>query len=368
MNTLKFFLPTILATIFLIGCNNQNQTIKFRSTLDLTGPNSPFGNQVKDGLTLAVEQLNKQGGINGKLIDIEVLDSRSDAKLAVNNVQKFINIDGCKFIIGELASSATLALIPVIEQGNVMLFSPASSGQKLANISPNFARNWPSNDAEATAAAIFAFDTMHYKAPYTFASNNDYGLGLQSKFENVFKSKGGTIKASEKFEVNTTDFSAAILKIKLAKPDCIFLSGGAKDMGVFTKQLGDFGLRIPIISNSSFTQPECFNTAGKYAEGVVMATPYYNPNSNDSTISSFYKLFKEKYKKDPSMSEANGFDAIMLIAKAIKENGEDPIKVITYIRNFKNYKGVGGILNFNNGEVERLISYKIIKNGNAIWR
>lgn len=353
-----------ISIVLFSYCNNKNDTIKIGSTLDLTGPYAAYGKQVKDGILLAMEEINSNGGISGKEIVIDLQDSKSDAKTAVANAQRFLNIDEAKIVIGEISSSATMAMIPVVEQNKAFLFAPASSSPKLSNVSKCFARNWPSDVAEAGNAATFAFREFKSLNPFTIYSNDEYGLGLKNKFDEVFTKLGGHILGSELFEMNTTDFKTILVKLKSLNTDCIYIVGGAKDIGNFIKQYSEMKMKHNIISNSNFLQIDCLNIAGRFANGIIIPTPFYlaNDTANIKAVN-FYKAYKQKYNREPTITDANAYDAIYLIANAIEKNGYDAVKVAEYIRNLKQYEGVAGKVSFTNGDVERPIIFKIIKNG-----
>jgi ABC-type branched-subunit amino acid transport system substrate-binding protein len=155
--------------------------------------------------------------------------------------------------------------------------------------------------------------------------------------------------------------------LKATKPEYNYLAGNQKEMGFFMKQFGEAKLNIPIISNTTFLEDDCLKAAGVFAECVIIPTPAYKANDSTSQIIfSFYNAFKAKYGKEPSLVDANGYDAVMLIVKGIKEKGNDPEKVAEYVRDLKNYNGAGGSLNFVNGDVSIKTEFKKIVNGKAI--
>lgn len=364
---IKSVLITALGLMFFNACNNKSDNIKIGSTLDLTGPNAVYGEQVKQGLNLAIDEINNTGGIQNTKIEIKYLDSKSDAKTAVTNAQKLISVDDCKILIGEISSSATQAMIPVVEQNKAFLFAPASSSPKLTNISKNFARNWPSDVAEAGSAAQFAKTNFIAATAAIIYVNSDYGLGLKEKFTQVFDGAGGKVVSSEPYAVDANDFKTVLLKVKAANPDCIYLAGNPKEMGACIKQLRENNLTSKIISNTGFLQNDCLSLAGNAANGVIVPTPEYNPSdSTKQSIFSFYKKFKAKYNVEPTMVNANAYNAIYLIKDAIEKQGYDALKISEYVRNNKNFEGATGNISFTNGDVEAGIIYMVIENGKPI--
>ncbi len=358
---------TLSICIVLFSSCNKNEAINIGATLDLSGPNAIYGDQVKQGIDLAVGEINESGGIKDKKIEVTLMDSKSDSKLAVTNTQKLISVNDCKIILGEISSSATLAMIPVVESSSAFLFAPASSSPKLTGISKNFARNWPSDISEAGSAAQFAKINFGALTAAIIFVNSDYGIGLKDKFSQVFESNGGKIVSSETYSVGASDFKTVLLKVKSNNPDCIYLAGNPKEMGACIKQLRENNLTTKIISTTGFMQTDCLSIAGDAANGVIFPTPDYNPkDSSKKNVINFYNKFKAKYNAEPSMINANAYDAIYLIKDAIESQGYDPIKIAEYIRNKKDFKGAAGLVNFINGDVEVEIVFKVIENGKPV--
>lgn len=358
-----------ISTLILFGCTTSapESVVKIGSTLDLTGPNASYGQQVQQGMELAVDEINAAGGIAGKKINLTVLDSKSDPKLAVTNAQQLIAAQGTKFLIGEISSSATQAMLPVVEQNSAFLFAPASSSSKLTGISKSFARNWPSDVAEAGSAAEFARRQFGCATAAIAFVNSDYGIGLKDKFTQVYESIGGRLVSSEGYPVAASDFRTLFLKMKLSTPECIYLAGNPKEMGAAVKQLRQANVADKIISNSGFLQPDCLSVAGADAEGVVVPTPNYDPGqSKIPTVSNFANRFRSKYNNDPTISNANAYDAIYLIKEAIEKNGDGVSKVAEYIRDKKNFAGAAGVVSFTDGDVQSEIVFKEVRKGKPV--
>ncbi len=350
------------------GQPNNKDAIKIGATLDFTGPNAVYGEQVRQGIELALDEINNSGGVNRRPLIVKYQDSKSNPKEAVANAQRFISIENIKILIGEISSNATAAMIPVVEQNDAFLFAPASSSPSLTNISKNFARNWPSDVAEAGAAANYALNQLHARNAAIIYVNSDYGIGLKNKFSEIFTKNEGEIVVAEKYGEGETDFKTILLKIKNLQPDVIYLAGNPKEMGRCIKQLREIGITAKVISNTGFLQEDCLNVAGAAAEGVIIPTPSYNPgeDSDNDTMASFYRNFKARYGKEPTMVNANAYDAIYLIKEAIEHNNGvvDPLQIAKYIRNRKNFQGAAGVVSFTEGDVEVDIKFKTIKNGN----
>lgn len=366
------FLVSVLFTalIFLGGCNSKNNNqneVKIGVITPLTGELATYGVACKKGVDLASEEVNKEKMLNGKTLVVEYADSKGEPTTAINALQKFVNVDGIKFFIGDISSNVTMSLIPVIDRNNVFLFSPGAATPKLTDSSPYFARNWPSNNEEANSAAEYAYNVLKYKTATIVYVNNDWGIGLEQNFEKKFASMGGKILSAEIYPYGNTDFRTLIVKIRSVHPPLVYLAGNQKEMGHFMRQFREVDKKTFVISNTSFLESDCLNIAGETANGVVVPTPEYSPqDSTNKTAYQFYKAYEDKYGSAPSLVDANGYDAVMLIVKGYNKFENDPLKVSQYIRNLKDFSGAGGTLSFTNGDVSVKNVFKKVENGQAV--
>ena len=368
MNYKKMFFVATLAIItvclMISGCGKREpDIIKIGSVLPLTGELAIYGEKCKKGMDVAVGLINEKGGIDGRQIEVLYEDSKSIASDGVSAAQKLVTVDKVQAIVGEVSSSISLAIVPVIDNAKVVLFSPASSSPTLSGASKYFVRNWPSDVAEASQLADLAYDTLGLRKAAIMYANNDYGLGLKDKFQAQFTARGGQVVATEPYPVGHNDFKTIIQKIKAKNPDAVFL-GGYKEMGIATKQIREQGLKVQILACTNYGDNEILTTAGRAAEGAIFGTPVYSPEeSRDSAIVEFVEAYKKTFNELPSLFEANGYDAVMIIAKAIEERGNDGTKVAEYIRDLKNYGGGAGLVSFDsNGDVQRAIGFKMVRN------
>ncbi len=358
-----------LGMVLLNACNrttDNDNVLKIGFINPMTGELAQYGEAVKRGVDLALEEVNKNKLLkNATTLEIILEDSKGETKTAINSLQKLINVDEVKYVIGDISSTVTLAMLPITEQNNIFLFSPGAASPKLTNAGKLFARNWPSNNEEANSAAEYTFNDLAFSEAIIVYVNNDWGLGLQENFKNKFTQLGGKIISNEIYEYESKDFKTLILKIKSLNAHCIYLAGNQVEMGNFMKQLRENKIYLTVIANTSFLVEQCLKLAGTAANGVIVPTPAYNSQDTSQVIKNFYNAIKNKYNIEPSLAEANGYEAVMLTVEAINKVGNDPIKVAEYIRNLKNHTGAGGLVSFTNGDVSMRNEFKIIKNGIA---
>ncbi len=363
---MKRWIVFLLILLVLFGCERrekgkeEEKSYKIGVLLPLTGNIGEYGERVRKGIELAREEIRD--------IKIEVVyeDTQGIPRLGISGAKKLVDVDKVRYIIGAVSSSVTLAVEPITTRKKVLLFSPASSSPKLSGISPYFVRNWPSDDLEAKAMAKFAYGNLNIRNVVIFYVENDYGLGLKDTFKNTFETLGGKVLGAERYSLNNVDFRAFISKYKDKFPDidAFYIGGYHREMASFVKQLRELGYRGTILAATNFSVPEAIKLAGKYAEGVYVSTPYID--FSRGRAKEFYEKFKKKFGYEPSQFEANGYDALMLIAEGIKQyDYEDTLEVANYIKSLKNYEGAGGIMSFTEkGDVIKPIAIKIVQNGN----
>jgi len=344
--------------LFIHSCKNEKEdVINIGVILPMTGDLASYGEPMKVGMEMAFNELNDKN-IRFKL---NFIDSKAEPSTALSGAQKLINIDKVKYIIGDVSSPVTLALVPLTEQHNVFLLSPGASSPKLNNISPLFARNYPSSVVESIESAKFLFKNRGISESSIIYVNSEYGIGLKEMFEKKYSELGGKIIFSESYDYGRINFREIIAKLNNVNANAIYLGGNQKEMGSFIRQLRESGSKSLVLSNISFLEPDCLNIAGKAADGVIVPVAYYNPN--DSLMSGafdFAQKYYEKFEKQVTIPVAVGYDALKLITTGINVMGDNPGKVAQYIRNLKNYNGALGVISFTDGDVMMPFEFKVI--------
>jgi branched-chain amino acid transport system substrate-binding protein len=341
--------------------------LKVGVILPLTGDAAAYGTSARAGMDLAFEELNAAGGINGQRVQPIYEDSKADAKAAVTALQKLVDLDKVPVVLGPMTSSEALAVAPVAERRRVVLFTPTASAPALTTAGDYVFRNLTSDLYDGIAMAKYAHDTLKVKSAAICYTNNDFGLGLRQAFEQEFKRLGGSVVDVEALAVGATDFRSQIQKVKQAAPEVLFLVGG-KEMGRFLKQAKELAVRARVLSVAVFEDPEILSVAGSAANGAHYTYRTYDPGDKEGAVAEFVKKFKARFKKEPDIYAALSFDAVNLLAEAVKTHGatSDHIKAGLYA--IKDFPGVTGTTTFDrNGDVVKPIGIKMVKDGKFIW-
>jgi len=341
--------------------NREPREIKIGFVNSLTGQYAPYGENNKNGVMIAVEEINTNGGIKGKRIKLIIEDDRSTKEGAVSAVKKLIEIDKVPVIIGPGSTVGVAGASAIANKAKVVLFSPGAAGPGITTKGGYIFRNRVSGDLEAPKIAEYAFNYLKLTKAAIFYPNVDYGVGFKNAFKNKFISLGAQVIIEETYGDSDTDFRSQLNKIKTKSPDLVYVLGVPESVGQILRQAKEIGLKAQFLSNN-VESSKLIEIAKNSAEGLIFPTETYDPNSTLDRIKQFEKKYFLKFNRHSDLFAANGYDAVYIIKKSIEMseyNGED-IKNALY--ELKDFPGVGGNISFNEkGDVIKPISIKMVK-------
>ena len=228
MKRLGFFLCFWALLQFLgMTCPSWADSIKIPLAAPFTGPLASFGEGMKNGALLKAEEINAQGGINGRKVEIILEDELCDPKEAATVATKLASDPDVFMVVGHLCSSASLAALPIYKEAKLCAISPASTNINLGKSSPYYFRNVYKDDFQGLFLAKYAKDVKGYNNVAIFYEMNDYSIGLMNAFMKQAKKNGIRILGKEAYSAETTDFKPQLTKFKMMKPDAIFIPGYA---------------------------------------------------------------------------------------------------------------------------------------------
>jgi len=352
------------AGFLLSGCEKKGPDVfKIGSVLSLTGSASVWGENTKEGMELALEEIHASGGIKGKKIEIIYEDSQSEPKTAVAALRKVISTEKVPVVIGDIASSNVLAMAPVAESEKVVLISPGASNPDISHAGEYIFRNFPSDALEGKVDADYAYQQLNWKQVAILYIKNAYGEGVYRVFKETFEKLGGTVVLEDSFDQGAIDFRGQLTKVKNTNVDGIFLPGYPDEMAKLLKQAQELGITKPFLSTQAFDDPQVLKIAGDAVEGVVFSTPE-PPSDAEPVVANFRKNYKKKFGKDVGLMSDTGYDALKIIALAIERGGYSAEAIKTQLESLKDYPGAAGSTTFDQyGDVPRPVMFKVVKNG-----
>ncbi len=332
------------------GNTVTGDTIPVGVYASLTGDEANFGKDSREGAELAVDTINGGGGVNGKKIDLKIENDESDPSKAASAVTKLITSDKVVAVVGEVASGRSLAAAPICQQYKIPMVSPSSTNIKVTQIGDYIFRVCFIDPFQAYVMAKFSHDTLNAKNVALFIdSTSPYSRDLGTEFQKNFEQMGGKIVDQESYVPTDTDFKGQLTKLKTTNPDAIFAPGYYKSAGEIAKQAKELGIAAPMMGTDGWDAQDLFVTAGDSMEGSYFSD-HMDITSQQPEVKSFVDAYKKKYGADkkPGSLTALGYDAVMILAQAMKNAKTlDGPGIRDALAQVKDFKAVTGDITIN---------------------
>jgi branched-chain amino acid transport system substrate-binding protein len=337
--------------------------------MSLTGDTANFGISSTNGIKMAADEVNTAGGINGKQIELLVQDDRSDASEAATIVTKFVTQDQVHAIIGEVASSRSIAAAPIAQNAHIPMLTPSSTNPEVTKKGDYIFRSCFIDPVQGAAIAQFAAKTLNAKrGALMVARNQDYSTGLEKVITDVFTRLGGQIVVNQSYQSGDQDFNAQITSIKGANPDVIFVPGYYGDVGLFAKQARDKGITVPLVGGDGWDSPSLYRIGGAALDGCYFSN-HYSPDDADPLVQKFVSDYKSRYGTVPDALAATAYDAARIMFDAIKRaNSLEGPAIRDALAATKDFPGVTGKVTFNENRdaVKPIVMIKIQEGGKFV--
>ena len=336
------------------------ETIKIGFLFPMTGDESNYGKLTSQALEIAVAEINEQGGINGFKIELIPGDSAGKKEIGVQAAEKLIKTDKVLFLIGDVFSSVSLAIAPMVEEAKVIMISPGSTHKDLPDKGKFIFRDVVSDAIQAIVFAKYLATVENVKTASILYINNDYSRTIADDFWREFEKEGGEVVASESAEPGTKDFKPQLKKIAAKKPEILYIPNYAPDIALIVKQSQEIGLKVKMYSADGFSNPEIFKLLGDQANGIIFTQTAEQPETEINKR--FVAKYEEKWGEIPDLYSLNSYDAVGIIANALKQRSSKNIlnnglnidrdQVRDFIAATKDYDGVSGKITFTeNGDL-----------------
>lgn len=349
-------LVLITAMLASFGCTSRSSncadpggTIKVGVYGDLTGQTSSFGQSTRNGSQMAADEINAAGGIGGRQVQLIHEDDQGEPGKAATVVAKLINQDQVRALIGEVASSNSIAAAPNAQEAKVPMISPSSTNPAVTQIGDYIFRVCFIDPFQGEVMAKFAANTLKAKrAAILFDSNSDYSKGLTQFFKSSFTKLGGQIIAEQAYAQRDRDFTGQLTQIRSATPDVIYVPGYYQEVGVIAKQAKQLGINAPLLGGDGWDSPQLWDLGGESLNGNYISN-HYSVDDPSPVIQDFVARYKAKYNGvAPDALAALAYDAMMVLADSIKRaNGTECAALRGAIAQTKDFKGITGIISLN---------------------
>jgi len=323
--------------------NPSGQGIELGFYGALTGPQATFALSGRNGARLAIDEINRTGGVLGKKLSLLSEDDRNEPAEAASAVSKLITQNHVVALIGENASSRTLAAAPIAQSYKVPMVSPSSTNVEVTKKGDYIFRVCFIDPSQGKALAIFARQNLKAgTAAILIDSKSDYSVGLAAAFENSFTAAGGRVISQIKYAEGDSDFSAQLTTLTALKPDVLFVPGYYTDAGLIARQARSLGLQSVLLGADGWDSPKLAEIGGAAVEGSYFSN-HYSVDDPSPAVRKFVDTYKQAYGAEPDSIAALSYDAARLVADAIRRAGSTEGKrVRDALASTKDFPGVTG--------------------------
>jgi branched-chain amino acid transport system substrate-binding protein len=346
----RILIASLLIAGLLNACQTQNGGDKVRIGvfMSTTGTTANFGISSVNGIKMAADEINAAGGINGKQVELLVQDDRSDASEAATIVTKFVTQDQVHAVIGEVASSRSIAAAPIAQNAKIPMLTPSSTNPEVTKKGDFIFRSCFIDPYQGAAIAQFAAKTLGAKSAAIMVDRkNDYSTGLEKVITETFTKLGGKMVATQSYQEGDQDFNAQLTSLKGSNPEVIFVPGYYNDVGLIAKQARDKGITVPLIGGDGWDSEQLYKIGGTALNGSYF-TNHYSPFDTEPKVQKFVNDYKSRYNKTPDALAATAYDAANIMFDAIKRSkslsGPDIRDALAATNAFP---GVTGTVTFN---------------------
>jgi branched-chain amino acid transport system substrate-binding protein len=352
------------------GTGQERSPIVIGAVQPLTGPVSIDGLSVVNGIKIAMDRINRAGGVLGRPVQVIIEDGKGDPVESVNAVEKLIRRDKVPAIIGCWASSATLAAMPIVKRNQIPLLVETSTAPMITDQKNEWVFRFTSNnDIDGALMEQYLVPKLGFKKAAYIAVNNDWGRSMASAISKIMEKTGGKVQLVEYASAGETNYTPILTRIKASESDTMFITTSIQNVAMILKQFQELGMKMRVFVTSAIPAEKVIDIAGKEAsEGVYFFNRYvaYSPPKGKEEEN---KILIEAYQKThpgkvPDMYVAFGYDAMYIMADAIKRSGEPRAAKIRDALEKTDFFGLTGRVKFDaNHHSQPRVSISQVKNG-----
>jgi len=314
---LKLGAAAVLAASFASAAAAED-ILRFGLAMPLTGSQALYGQDQVKAAEWAVAEINKAGGVNGKKLEMIVLDTQADPRLGIQMVNRLASVEKVPVFVTAW-SGVVKAVAPIANDNKVVELSIGANSPDVAHLGDYVYTTFPLADIDITAVAKYAISSMGKKKAAVVYINNESGVVSAEVYKKTFTAAGGEVVAYEAYDPKATDFTGVLLKVRTANPDMIHLQGLVSDTPQVIAQMRQLGLAQPISSYSVAYNPKLIQQLGAAAEGVIATS--LAPGVDDSeAVKSYVARWTKEVGREPNGLPYTQYlyDAPYLVAAVLK--------------------------------------------------
>lgn len=323
------------------------------AVFDVTGPASPLGTPERDTVKMLETEINQSGGIDGRPVKFIIYDSGTENTKCLLNVNRLIQSDKVKAIIGPSTTPTTLAIVAACEKAQIPLVSCAAGIHITEPVKP-YVFKTAQSDVHAVEKVIEYLTAQGIKNAAFINDSNAFGASGREQMEKQSVAAGIKLVAKEVFDSKDTDMTAQLTRIKAKNPQAVVCWGTNPGPAIVARNMKQLNMNIPLVMSHGIANRKFIELAGDAANGVIFpagrlivvdSIPDTDPQKE--TLLNYSAQFKKAYGRDADTFGGHAWDAAYLVVNAIKKVGDDPALIRDELENTKGFVGISGVFNFS---------------------
>ncbi len=348
---------------------STGDTVKIGTMGPYTGNLSVYGISVLQGVELAVDEINANGGISGKKIELISFDDKGDTNEAISAYNK-LRSEGVFAIVGATTSAPSIGIADIAAEeyndgDGALVITPSGTAQDITTYGENVFRACYTDAYQGKTLANFATKSMNAKkVAIIYDNSSDYSQGVTAAFEEQIKANGAQIVAKESYGSDNVDFTTQLTNIQSTNPDILFIPDYYQKIALITAQARKLGLDTPFVGTDGWDG--ILDVLDKDAVGTVNDSYFSNHFSTTDeaeNVQAFVKNYESKYNATPTAFSALAYDSVYMIKQAMEAGGTDAEKLVNAMKEIS-FDGITGHIIFDeNGDPVKSVSILTLKDG-----
>lgn len=377
------FLAIVLIGVFLMSClaacgeagsppqeqkeqtqEQNNEPIKIGFSAPLTGPVAAEGESVLTAARLAIEHINRDGGIGGREVELVYYDEGMDPKQAVNISHKLIDKDKVTAAVCGSYSGLARAMAPIFQKAKIPMISAYGIHPDITRAGDYVFRQSFVGTVQGKAAAHVARYKLGTKKVAILHMDNDFGITLAESFGQKAKELGLTVTSVNSFAMGEKEFTPLLTKISQENPDTLYMACYANEGAQIIRQADALGLNYQLLGCQGLDSVQFQQIVGKDADGLIITTNF-DRDSELPLVKNFIEDYTDLLGFAPDMVAVSVYDAFSVLAEAMRISGTTPELIRDGIYQIKDFPTASGvIMNYNQlGEVVKAVQVQVVRDG-----
>jgi branched-chain amino acid transport system substrate-binding protein len=335
----------------------------------LTGPNAALGVDGRDGVEVAIDKVNAEGGVNGHPLELVVRNNQGTPGGAIGAARELINDEGVFVIINPVTSSMMMAAWGETKDSDVIFFSPTVSTSQLTGMDDNFFRVTPTTTAFAENLADHATDDLGLKRLAIFydVDNADFSDVYREEFTESIISNGSEVVWKYGFSsASAPDFTPVLESLIELHPDGVLVIASAVDTALIAQQIRLRDDKVQLLTSNWALTKDLIENGGTAVDGIV-AVAAYDEDSQSQEYLDFINRFQERFGRMPSFSSGHGYETMLILADALKKTNGNREGLKEALLETSDFSGVFGNISFDEyGDVRRTLYLVAVRDGEFV--